>query len=109
MLGIRKIKPGDKITLHGQYEVVTCSDVLGAVIKTKEGERWVDASLIVAHEPAQREFKTGDRVKWSYPGGIMKSGVVSAVSLDKGWLWILNDIPNGPPLTIAAAECQAAC
>ena len=102
-IDIRKIKPGDTVTLGGRFKVVARGESVIYIDIPQLCQIWVHLATIIAHEPAKREFKVGDEVK-------NKLGVhtYNVRAIDGGWLMLQVIASDGSEYrTVShASDCE---
>lgn len=98
-IDISKIKVGDEVEARVRAEVVKITKLCGRTLFNVEyfDDTWLHDYEITAHQPCEREFKVGDRVRTAYDW----TGVV--VSIDGDELWVKGGSLKN--MTCIAAEC----
>lgn len=97
MIDISKIKVGDEVTVRAKVIQIDRKHVAEPV--RLNGGSWVLGNQIIAHHPAPREFKPGDRV---IIGG---SSTLVLVAMDAGEAWIKT--PTGHFTADVSELCHA--
>ena len=102
-IDISKIKPGDTVTLGGRFKVKGCGGISVCISVPDACDLLVPTAMIASHEPAKREFKVGDKVRF-------KLGVhtYNVRAIDGEWLMlqVIRSYGPGYRTVYHASDCE---